>query len=319
MMIEVNLLPAELRRAERTPLPRLLVIVMGTALVMTTASFAVVFNFRKVPDLQSKLMVLQDDIAVSEKQAAEHDKLLEAIEETRDRKKAIAEVWRARIFWSEKLCQLAEMTPSYIGMLSIKLEETRATGRVGEKENGGYLNFETICAGADHSRLADWRRILSGALSVKTAHDPWVGKEFFSAFLDLEPNSTRRKEMPDYVEGEALEFTLKMTLKSASQRMQEAVQAILQRVNQQKTEQAAAAPRATKTASTAAPTGAKTPAPTDAATEKPADAPDTAKESKELKESALESGASTDAEDTDAGATPAEAPKSETKSETKSD
>ena len=37
MMIEVNLLPLELRRVAHTPLPRFLVIIIGTAVVLTVA------------------------------------------------------------------------------------------------------------------------------------------------------------------------------------------------------------------------------------------------------------------------------------------
>ena len=225
MMIEVNLLPAELRRIERTPLPRFLVVIIGTAAIMATGAFGVVVNLRNVPDRRAREAALVEDVGRSTVQAAAYDRLLDQIAETKDRKKAIAQVWRRRILWSEKLAQIAQMTPKFIGIQGMRLEDARGAGRRGKDESGGMLTVSSICAGADHKRVANWRRIVMGDYPVKGSRDPWVGKHFFGSFVELLPTATQKVEVQDYVENEALKFGLKLPVKPPTVRLAEAVQA----------------------------------------------------------------------------------------------
>ncbi|HUW56316.1 MAG TPA: hypothetical protein VMZ92_06745 [Planctomycetota bacterium] len=225
MMIEVNLLPAELQRVEHTPLPRFLVVILGTAAIMATGAFGVVVNWRTVPDLKARELAVSEDLGRSSVQAAVYDRLLAQIEETQDRKKAIGEMWRSRIMWSEKLAQLSEMTPNFIGIQDITVSESRESTRAGKDDSGGMLTIGSICAGADHRRVANWRRIVKGEYEVEGNSDPWVGRQFFRSFVDLLPTSTQKVEVKDYVEKEALKFGLKMPVKTASVRLDEAMAA----------------------------------------------------------------------------------------------
>ena len=129
MMIEVNLLPAEMRRMEHTPLPRFLVILLGTATIMATGAFGVVVNWRRVPDLEGKVAGVRADVRRCEKTGRKHDELVASIAETKDRKKAIAQLWHARIQWSRKWAQLAEITPKFVGLTDMKLTEARLKGK----------------------------------------------------------------------------------------------------------------------------------------------------------------------------------------------
>jgi Tfp pilus assembly protein PilN len=235
MMIEVNLLPLELRRVEHTPLPRFLVVILGTAAVMATGAVGMVVNWRTLPDFRTRESTLVSDISRSELQAGAYNRLLEQIAETQDRKKAIAEVWRTRIMWSEKLAQIAEMTPTFVGLTELKLEEGRATTRVGQEE-GGTLTIQSLCAGADHSRVANVRRIFQGQYRVAESSDPWLGKRFFGSFQDLLPTGTQMIEVKDCVETEALKFSLVMPLKAASVRLAEALQAAREEINRKQAE-----------------------------------------------------------------------------------
>ncbi|GAI90425.1 unnamed protein product, partial [marine sediment metagenome] len=160
MMIEVNLLPQELRRVEHTPLPRFLVIIAGTALVGVILAFGAIMNLRKLPDLRGREMALVTEIASAARSVREHDLLLGQLEEVKQRKRAIAEIWRARIIWSRKLEQFSEMIPKFIGIEKLTLEEARRSAQ--GNQNGGYLNLGSVCAGADVDRLAMFRRILRG-------------------------------------------------------------------------------------------------------------------------------------------------------------
>ncbi len=227
MMIEVNLLPAELRRVEHTPLPRFLVILIGTAAVMATVAFGVIVNLRRVPDLGVRQADLVKEIAVAQTAAAAYDKLQDEISDVTARKHAIAEVWRTRIIWSLKLAQLAQMTPPYVGFTGMKLDEGRSTGNR-EQENGGMLTLESLLAGSDLNRVADWRRIVEGSIRLTTnLGGPDPGKSFYASFQDLLPTETTKVDVKDdYVEKEALKVALKMPIKGPSTRLDEALQAI---------------------------------------------------------------------------------------------
>jgi len=230
-MIEVNLLPAEMRRVEHTPLPRFLVILVGTAAVMATGAFGVVVNWRQVPDLEDKAAVVRADVRKSEKSAAKHDELLESIAETKDRKRTISELWHARIPWSMKWAQLSEMTPRFVGLTDMKLEEPRRSGR--GDENGGLLTFETLIAGDRLDRVSNFRRVLKGEVAAKGG-DVLVGKKFFESFQDLLPTGAKKVEVRDYVEKVALDLKVKMPLKPTSVRLSEALKALREEQRQKR-------------------------------------------------------------------------------------
>jgi hypothetical protein len=260
MMIEVNLLPIELRRVEHTPLPRFLVIIIGTAVVLSLTSVGLIVNKRTVPDLRMKENGLIGDIGRSQVAAKTYDKILDEIAATQDRKTAIAEVWRTRIIWSEKLAQIAEMTPAFVGLTQLSLDESRQSGN-GADTSGGTLTMEAICAGTDTARIANVRRIYQGQYPLAENRDPWVGKKFYGSFQDLLPGGTQMVEVKDCVETEALKFPLEMPLKSASVRLEEALAAARAEMNLKATEgRAIPASTKEKTAKPAAGTRTENPA-----------------------------------------------------------
>jgi hypothetical protein len=157
--------------------------------------------------------------------------------------------------WSEKLSQIAEMTPAFMGLTDLTLEEARQTGRPGE-ENGGTLTLQSICAGRDHSRIANVRRIFEGEYRVAESSDPWVGKRFRESFQDLLPTGTQMVEVKDCVETEALKFSLEMPVKPASKRLEEALGAARADLNVKAAEEGN--PAATKTAAPKGAPGART-------------------------------------------------------------
>jgi len=193
---------------------------VGTAAVMATGAFGIVVNWRQVPDLAGRLAAVQADLRESEGSAAKHDELLDSIAETKDRKKAIAQLWHARIPWSRKWAELAQITPGFVGFTEMKLAEARIKGR--EEENGGLLTLDTLIAGDDLDRLSSFRRVLKGEIAEKGG-DPEVGRRFFGAFMDLVDRGAKRVEVKDCVEKVALETPVEMTLKTSDARLAEAL------------------------------------------------------------------------------------------------
>ena len=219
MMIEVNLLPQELRRVEHTPLPRFLTIIVGTTFVSILIALGAIFHLRRLPDVARMDAALNQEVTTSTQSEKEHDLLLGQMEEVKQRKRAIAEIWRARIIWSQKLQQLGQMMPKFIGLSKLTIEEAKRSGR--DNEVGGYLSLASVCAGADVDRLAMFRRILCGDYPANESPDPWIGRVWYQDFASIDATPWVRKDMPDYVEKEALDFTLKLAMKADAQRLQE--------------------------------------------------------------------------------------------------
>jgi Tfp pilus assembly protein PilN len=219
MMIEVNLLPQELRRVEHTPLPRFLIIIAGTTLVSIVLALGAIVNLKTLPAMARADAALAEEMKAAAQSEREHGTLMGQIEEVKQRKRAIAEIWRARIIWSKKLEQLGSMLPRFVGLEKMTLENSPRTAR--DSEIGGCLSLESVCAGADVDRLAMLRRILRGDYPVKDNRDPWVGREWFGDFLSIEATPWVKKDMADYEEKEALKFTLKLAIKSDATRLKD--------------------------------------------------------------------------------------------------
>jgi len=138
-MIEVNLLPLELRKAERTPLPRLMTIMGGTALICVLG----VFLMSRLQVINKTKKKLRDEKAKQpqlQKEADEVKELKKKREEFYLRQKTIIREFNNRITWGEKLWHLnmivndADFKNLWISELYIE-SKTRRSGRRQSREN----------------------------------------------------------------------------------------------------------------------------------------------------------------------------------------
>jgi len=125
-MINVNLLPPELRPLRRSPLPYIVVAIVGAAVViallsMYTANRLQIANKqRQLDDLKAELQRVRE--------AAEQVKELEAKEASIAMKdRAIKEITSDRIMWSEQLYYLARLMPEQVWLKDIEVETKSRT------------------------------------------------------------------------------------------------------------------------------------------------------------------------------------------------
>jgi Tfp pilus assembly protein PilN len=214
-MIEVNLLPEEYRRAERTPLPRFIVILVGVALVASlglflTKKYLDVKEARNDKAAKEKaLQGYQDDIA-------QYNELVAKINEIKVRTTAIEAIWQSRLYWAVKLDQLADLVPNYVGLTGLKLEEPRGIVRGRGEAGGGNLFMSCISASENERRLANFRRVLKGEIQPFSPDVPKdMGETFFLDFTgEIEDYGYKVTEAEDYEEKEYIEFNLELTLKA---------------------------------------------------------------------------------------------------------
>lgn len=110
-MIIINLMPEELRRKKRTPLPHLLSLL---ALALTLAGVAMLYLAKQseVSAVQAEIDKLDAQFAQLQPVAKEHATLTEAQGQLVDRVIAIKEIIADRVIWSERLARLAKLTPN---------------------------------------------------------------------------------------------------------------------------------------------------------------------------------------------------------------
>ena len=206
MMIDIDLLPEEYRRPEMTPLPRRLVIFIGTALVSICLFVLIWLHLILLPRLRNE----RDDWVNRERQMAKavqrYDELMAEISGFNQRKQTIEQIWQIRILWAQKFDQLCDLVPPYIWFKSISLQEPL----MGRKDVGGKLILDCRSQGPDANHFAEFMRIVKGEDEGEKGR---IGQEFFQDFLLFESSGWSRKILRDFDPPEALEFKLELSLR----------------------------------------------------------------------------------------------------------
>jgi len=214
-MIEVNLLPPEYRRIERTPLPRFLVFLVGAAAIVASLFYLFYLSYFRVSAEKQRSEDLKRQIALQKPSLAIYDKLNAEIASFEARKAALEQIWQSRILWSRKFDQLCDLVPKYIGLTRLEFTPTRArrTRAALAEETAGTLVLDCISATDDEKRLANFMRVLKGEAPPEPPADRSVGKKFFADFSALVDSGWKKSEFKDYAEKEALEFRIELLLK----------------------------------------------------------------------------------------------------------
>ena len=218
-MIEVNLLPPEYRRVERTPLPRLVVLVVGTGMVVASLFYLVLIGWVKMGQEKSRERDLNETKARQAAPLAERSQLEAEIGAIESRKNTISNIWQTRMIWSRKLDQLCDIVPRFIGFTRLEFLGPQASrGRLPEAtETGGTLTVDCLSATSEEKRLADFLRVLQGQLAPEPPATQETAIDFFKDFLRVDDSGWKKNEYKEYAEKEALEFRLELPLKPPGQ------------------------------------------------------------------------------------------------------
>lgn len=119
-MININLLPKELRPVQRTPLPHVLSLLIMVAALAFIANTYVSLN-RELDGVERQLERTKSDLAALEPTIREHEELLKQKELLGRKISAIQEILQDRTIWSEQLHQLATLTPENIWYSRIRV------------------------------------------------------------------------------------------------------------------------------------------------------------------------------------------------------
>ncbi len=210
-MIAINLIPAELRKVDATPLPRRLTIFGGVALNGLALVVAMTYFLVKIPTHQSQKESVQSQIyqaATINDVEKRYNALTSQKKDFEQRRDTIEQIEKARMIWAKKLDQLWDLVPPDMWLSDLRLEEPprhkSKRGQPEENPRGHILVIEGYTAGPDVAKVSAFIR----ALEEKGAE----GKDFFEDFerIELVRLDLEEEEFQDYEEAVAAKFTLKL-------------------------------------------------------------------------------------------------------------
>lgn len=155
-MIQINLLPEEYRRADATPLPMFLTIIVGVITVGFLLAWWLILShsLRNVQIKNDELISLRDKW---KKEAEEVDRISKEIQAFEKRQETIINISKSKIMWSQKLKQVSEVFNQYKDFWVDSVTMTSSNPAA-----AGSLSLGAFCQGASYAKVAEFRETLRG-------------------------------------------------------------------------------------------------------------------------------------------------------------
>lgn len=172
-MIQINLLPEELRQLEKTPLGRLIIVMAGVALATTALFIFLVLQFKTLPEALRKKSDTTSEIRQKEELVLEYDKLETEINFFKLRITTVQQIKRERFIWSKKLFELHRVIESApdIALNNISIEQGRGS-RMGPSKMEiimeGYSVVPELSSVADFMTKIRTSEFFKGCEDIKT-------------------------------------------------------------------------------------------------------------------------------------------------------
>jgi Tfp pilus assembly protein PilN len=185
-MININLLPTEYRKAERTPLIVFLPLIAGLICVLSAGSLAGYVRFSWLAETRSQRVQLDQAYREKKPRLAYHENLLKEESEYKKQAETITNIASSRILMTRKLDELCNLVAEgdagqhggfsiWLKDLSVKpAREQRGRGRSKGPKSGGDIVFKGYAL-ADHSPLQDMNKWHRAILNSEMYRDGYIG------------------------------------------------------------------------------------------------------------------------------------------------
>ena len=207
-MITINLLPAEYRRLDSTPIARFVAIILGVGLVTSELiSFGYV-HYSKVKGARELREATEAEFANKKAQADVSESLKKEITAYEKRRQAIASIAGKRLLWSQKLDELLDIlhndgdrTSYFVWLKGLRVSPGRAVRR-GQTASGGTVSFGGYSETTEFSKVTNLRNAIR------------KDKKFFVDFQRISPPSFEAIRWDDGKDpASAGKFTFSLELK----------------------------------------------------------------------------------------------------------
>ncbi|MEE8106570.1 MAG: hypothetical protein V3T86_13630 [Planctomycetota bacterium] len=205
-MITINLLPAEYRRLDSTPVARFLAIIVGVVLVTSELIGFGYVHYSKVKRARELREAAEAELTNKSAQAEVSKSLQKEISAYETRRKAIAQVAGDRILWSRKLDEFFDIihadgdhTNYHVWLKGMRVSPPRAVRR-GGTASGGTMTFSGFTETTEFSKVTNLRNGIRKS-------------DFFGDFLKISPPSfeaVRWDDGMDPSEAGKVSFTLEL-------------------------------------------------------------------------------------------------------------
>lgn len=123
-MIEINLLPPQYRTVERTPLP-IFVGVIGSVVALLGLLTYLLLLMNETEKLNTEVAGLRLKKDQKEKEVADIRKIENEVKESQGRVDTVLSIAESKIYWSQKLDQLARLLPRDVWLDAINYDGSR--------------------------------------------------------------------------------------------------------------------------------------------------------------------------------------------------
>ena len=211
-MIEVNLLPENLRKNEGTPLPRQLTIYLGVAVCMSLI-FLNWFYFKEIEKAENKLKKINTSIVDEKIKVNELDALIQKITIIKSHVTTVENLYRNRIIWAKVLFDLKHVINKqgynkpnakreYIWFTELSLSEksvrSRGLGMPAQKVKSIKLKGIASAIGSGGSRRAT--AMVTSLINTMVNYKPEKSPED-EAIEEIEKTLKLRQEIEEKLKG----------------------------------------------------------------------------------------------------------------------
>jgi Tfp pilus assembly protein PilN len=225
-MIRINLLPKELQQAARTPMKLFVTFIVGVALVSISACAYGYLWFNAVV-LEERVERKREEVEHLKGNAAEVDSLLDDIEDYKERERAIISIKTNRILWSRKIDELIGITPNYIWIIRMQMQEldpAEYKWEKGKEQTGGSLRLKCYSSGNQVSRMTEFRRRLKNVdeFYLKFIDEKIKPETFYSDFINISQPEWKFVLLDGFKDPNNIRFSIRLDLRPLLEKKKEA-------------------------------------------------------------------------------------------------
>lgn len=228
-MIQINLLPSEYRKAERTPLIVFLPLIAGLICVLSAGAVAGYVRFSWLAETRAERTSLDQTFREKKPQLVYHDNLLKEESEYQKQAKTITDIAGSRILMTRRLDELCNLIAEgdagqhggfliWLQDLSVKpAKAKRSRGKKKGPKAGGSISFKGFAL-ADHSPLQDMNKLHGAILKSEMYRDGYMGI--------TDPGGSVQDFGDDLVPRKGWTVDMTLTMKDPAERLKEKEEAL---------------------------------------------------------------------------------------------
>lgn len=215
-MIEINLLPSDMRKSDGLPLRRIGVLAAGAVLVSSSLMLALSVHFGMLKTASAELSQAKNRFASLTPEVKYADALAKEQAEYKRRNETIQTISDSRVLWTKKMDQLFDVIDygekadrHFVWLNELKVTAPRANAKAKEK-SGGELEIRGFSATDVLQKYSDF-------------HEDLKQSEFFEDFNYIDDPAGKVVSFQEDVRpAKAWDYHLKMRLQSPSERAKKA-------------------------------------------------------------------------------------------------